>query len=80
MHYNYDFARNNFIQYCDNYFQSFYFDLAPLLAIPLYQQHMSFEEILKYDRSNVTGFETEMMANRYDDKISNIHKVILLQH
>jgi hypothetical protein len=70
MHYNYDFARSNFIQYCDNYFQSFYFDLAPLLAIPLYQQHMSFEEIFKGTIDpNVTGFETEMMANRYDDKI-----------
>lgn len=70
MHYSFDFAQKNFIEYCNNYFQSFYFDLAPLLAIPLYQQHMSFEEIFKGTIDpNLTTFETEMMANRYDDRI-----------
>lgn len=65
--YDYDFARQNFINYCDNYFTSFYFNLAPLLCIPLYQQHMAFEEIFKGTLdANLTSFETEVMANRFD--------------
>ena len=67
VHYDYDVARDYFINYCDNFFQSFYFDLAPLLCIPLYQQHMSFEEIFKGTIDpNLTSFETEVMANKFD--------------
>ncbi|HHT66954.1 MAG TPA: hypothetical protein GX010_01825 [Erysipelotrichaceae bacterium] len=67
VHYDYDFARSYFINYCDNYFTSFYFDLAPLLSIPLYQHHIPFEEIFKGTLdSNLTSFETEVMANRFD--------------
>ena len=67
VHYDYEYARDYFIKYCDNYFQSFYFDLAPLLCIPLYQQHIAFEEIFKGTLDpNLTSFETEVMANRFD--------------
>ena len=67
VHYDYDYARDYFIKYCDNFFQSFYFDLAPLLCIPLYQQHIAFDEIFKGTIDpNLTSFETEIMANRYD--------------
>lgn len=66
-HYDYDYARDYFIKYCDNYFQSFYFDLAPLLCIPLYQQHIAFDAIKKGEGTpNLSSFETEIMANRYD--------------
>ena len=65
--YDYDASRNYFINYIDNYFASFYFDLAPLISIPLYQQHMSFEEIFKGTVDpNLTSFETEVMANKFD--------------
>ena len=65
--YDYDAARDFFIKFSDNYFQAFYFDLAPLLCIPLYQQHIAFEEIFKGTVDpNLTSFETEVMANRYD--------------
>ena len=68
--YNYDVARNYFINYCDNFFTSFYFELAPLLCIPLYQQHMSFEEIFKGTVDpNLTSFETEVMANKFDQDL-----------
>ena len=70
IHYDYDYARDYFINYCDNFFKSFYFDLAPLLCIPLYQQHMAFEEIFKGTLDpNLTSFETEVMANKYDQSI-----------
>ena len=65
--YDYQAARKFFINYCDKYFANFYFDLAPLLSIPLYQQHMAFEEIFKGTVDpNLTSFETEVMANRFD--------------
>ena len=65
--YDYEAARKYFIDYIDNYFKGFYFNLAPLLSIPLYQQHMAFEEIFKGTVDpNLTSFETEVMANRYD--------------
>ena len=65
--YDYQAARKYFINYCDRYFANFYFDLAPLLSIPLYQQHMAFEEIFKGTVDpNLTSFETEVMANRFD--------------
>ena len=65
--YEYKAAREYFINYIDKYFASFYFNLAPLLAIPLYQQHIAFEEIFKGTvDSNLTSFETEVMANEYD--------------
>ena len=67
--YNYDQARDYFINHCDKYFTSLYFDLIPLLSIPLYQQHMSFEEIFKGTVDpNLTSFETEVIANHYDQK------------
>ena len=66
--YDHDVARKYFINYIDNYFSSFYFNLAPLLSIPLYQQHMSFEEVYKGTLDpNLTSFETEVMANKFDE-------------
>ena len=68
--YDHDAARKYFVDYCDNYFKVFYFDLIPLMSIPLYQQHQSFEEIFKGTVDpNLTSFETEVMANQYDQEI-----------
>ena len=68
--YDHDAARKRFVDYCDNYFKVFYFDLIPLMSIPLYQQHQSFEEIFKGTVDpNLTSFETEVMANLYDQGI-----------
>ena len=65
--YNHDVAREYFINYCDNFFNSFYFELAPLLCVPLYQQHQAFEEIFKGTVDpNLTSFEAEVMANRFE--------------
>ena len=65
--YDHDAARKFFVDYVDKYFAAFYFDLAPLMSIPLYQQHQSFEEIFKGTVDpNLTALETEMIANHYD--------------
>jgi len=67
MSYDYDEARKIFIDYNMNFMQSLYYDLAPILSIPLYQQHAAQEYIYKgtYPR-NVTEMETEVIANSYD--------------
>ena len=44
---DYDRAKENFQQLNENYFKNIYFSLAPLLAIPLYQQTRTHEEIWK---------------------------------
>lgn len=68
--YDHDAARKYFVDYVDKYFAAFYFDLAPLMSIPLYQMHQSFENIFKGTVDpNVTSFESEMIANHFDQKL-----------
>ncbi|MDE6274098.1 MAG: hypothetical protein K2L87_03515, partial [Clostridiales bacterium] len=57
--------RNNFLSFNRAYFRSLYFDLAPLLSIPLYQQHKPKEYIYResYER-NYTSYEAECAVNR----------------
>ncbi|MCQ2793824.1 MAG: hypothetical protein MJ207_00405 [Bacilli bacterium] len=61
-------AREKFITRCDEYFKNFYFDMAPLMCVPLYQNYKAKEYIYKDNHadSNVTAFETESLANAYD--------------
>lgn len=62
--FDYEKMRENFITYCDAYIEHLFFDLAPLLSIPLYQMHKSQSFIYKSTyKSNVTSFEQEVMAN-----------------
>lgn len=64
--YNFDIddAKKNFILFQNEYFKHFYFELAPLLSIPLYQQHKPSEYIYKHDYvRNYTSYQTEVMAN-----------------
>lgn len=60
-----DQCKNIFIKFNEEYFKSFYFDLAPLLSIPLYQQTKpsEYEYRSSYAR-NYTARETEILANR----------------
>lgn len=67
--FDYDRCHKNFINYCDYYCKEIYFALAPLVAIPLYQQHKTREYI--YDGKfghNVTTAEAESAANIHDWK------------
>ena len=68
--YDHDKARKYFVDYVDKYFAAFYFDLAPLMSIPLYQMHESFESIFKGTLDpNVTSFESEMIANHFNQSL-----------
>lgn len=56
-----------FITYNDNYFKALFFDFAPLLSIPLYQQLKAHEYIYKNNvPSNFNCFEHEVVANKFD--------------
>ena len=68
--FDYERAKEKFINYNKEYFKALYFDFAPLISIPLYQQHKSFEYI--YDKeyeSNISCYEHEVMANRFDTNL-----------
>lgn len=61
-----DDARKNFIEYNTKYFEGLYFDLAPLISIPLYQQTKPREYIYKdVFKSNFTSYEYETFANGF---------------
>lgn len=65
--YDCDESRRIFDEYNNNLFTSIYFDLAPLVSIPLYQQQKPAEYI--YGRQffrNYTNFEAEVLANAMD--------------
>lgn len=69
-HFDYEVCKDRFIKYNDTFFKSLYFDFAPILAVPLYQQHKSHEYIYEDTiKSNITEVEHEVMANKYNPLI-----------
>lgn len=74
IHYDFEAARKNFIDINTTYFKSLYFDLAPIMSIPLYQQHKTREFI--YDMpyaSNVSCYEHESIANSFKKELLKPH-------
>lgn len=69
---DYDHAKGYFLCFNEEYFRNIYFSLAPLLAIPLYQQTRTHEEIWKDDvrrgRKESCFWEHESLANYYGSK------------
>ena len=65
--FDYQVMNKFFVEYNDAYFKALFFDFAPLLAIPLYQQYKSHEYIYKNNvGSNFNCFEHEVVANRFN--------------
>ncbi len=63
---DYKIIKSNFMKYNEEFFKSIYFDLAPLMSIPLYQQNKSEDYIYKNNfNGNVTYYEDEVMANSF---------------
>lgn len=69
-HYDIEKARTNFINVNANFFQGLYFDLAPLLSVPLYQQTKTHEYIynIPYEAFH-TKYEQEAMANKFNKNL-----------
>lgn len=68
--YDYDEARAHFIEYNVKFFEGLYFDLAPLLSIPMYQQNetIGYRELCD-ERSSASSLEYEALANSYNYKV-----------
>lgn len=67
-HFDLEKARENFIERNMNYFRGLYFDLAPLMSIPLYQQYPTDEYIFnKTKGDHFSRLVSETEANRYDN-------------
>jgi len=65
--YDFDASKRAFEEYNNQLFASVYFDLAPLISIPLYQQQKPAEYIYgKQFFRNYTNFEAEVLANAID--------------
>ncbi len=62
-------ARIFFNSYHNDFFRSFYFGIAPLLAIPLYQQHRAHSDIYKDTYARKSCFwEHEAIANYHGEE------------
>lgn len=68
INYNYDDQKSFFVNYCNEFCQSLYFALAPVLSIPMYQLHKPHSYIYKDEEdTNISYFEQEVMANALGD-------------
>jgi hypothetical protein len=69
-HYDLAAARKVFNDYNNDYFKALFFALAPLLTIPLYQQHRSHADIYKDVYGKTASFwEHESIANFHGEKV-----------
>ena len=68
-HYDIVAAKENFIKINTEFFKGLFFDLAPLLSVPLYQQTKTHEYIynIPYEAYH-TKYEQESIANRFDKR------------
>jgi len=70
-------SKETFINYCSQYFESLYFDLAPLLSIPLYQNYKDKDYIYKDNhKHNYPASEIESLVNTYNKNVFNLTKSV----
>ena len=63
-HFDFEYAKDNFVRLNAAYFRAMYFCLAPLLCVPMYQQIRTRENIYGYgDRPKSSFWEHEALAN-----------------
>ena len=63
-------SKDMFVSFVNSYFRSLFFDLAPLLAIPLYQQQKTPEQIYNREfNNNYTIYESESIANGMNQEL-----------
>lgn len=67
--FDYEKAKENFKTYNMRYFQGIFYDFAPLLSIPLYQQHRDFDyQFSDKGKPHNPMLEAEVLANFFDEK------------
>jgi hypothetical protein len=67
IHFDHKVAKELFVNYADKYLKDVFFDLAPVISIPIYQQHKSLDYIYErgFNRST-TNAEVESAANSHN--------------
>lgn len=66
IHYDNKHIKRAFVDYNNNYLRYFYFNIAPVLAIPLYQQHKPQEFIYNTEyKSHLSFYEHESTVNAF---------------
>ncbi len=69
-HYDNKVIRERFINYNNDYLRYFYFNIAPVLAVPLYQQHKPQEFIYGTDfKSHLSFYEHEATVNHFPQEL-----------
>ncbi len=69
-HYDLKMVRLRFLTFANGYFKAFYFAMAPLLTIPLYQQTRTHEDFWKTAEDRRPNFwEFEALANYEGEKL-----------
>lgn len=61
--YDVDIIRDNFNRFNNEYYRSVFFDFAPLMAVPAYQEDTSDFDPPKPGEANYTEYEYEVLAN-----------------
>jgi len=73
IHFDHKVAKESFLNYADKYLKDVYFDLAPVISIPIYQQHKSLDYI--YGNSF-----TRKTTNAEVESAANSHNINLFKH
>jgi len=61
--------KSRFVSYCDKFVEGVFFDLAPILSVPLYQIHKPRDFIYEGYRANLSSFEHEVLINKMDKRL-----------
>ena len=68
-HFDYEVIKKNFTDYNVRFFDGLYFDMIPLLNIPLYHQHQSAPFVDNSKESIISYYEAEVLVNKFDPNL-----------
>ena len=66
VHFDYEEIKKNFVDYNMSFFEGLYFDMVPLLNIPLYHQHQSAPYLDHKKEDLISYYEAEVLANKFE--------------
>ena len=68
-HFDYEVIKKNFVNYNMKFFNGLYFDMIPLLNIPLYHQHQSAPFIDNKKEKAISYYESEVLVNKFEQNL-----------
>ena len=67
--FDYEVIKQNFINYNMKFFEGLYFDMVPLLNIPLYHQHQSAPYISNTKETIISYYDAEVLINKFEPSL-----------